>query len=340
MITESEIRKVGEIIERYQRFAITTHVNPDGDGLGSEAALAAYLKQRKKEVRIFNSSEVPDNLKFLDPNNEMALFNEAAHVEYLTSADVLFILDISDWERLRKLGEFVKPLGITKVCIDHHLKEAPFVELDIVHPEASSTGELIYNLLTGLKAKMSKRISNALFAAILTDTGGFRFSNTTASVHKIAANLYEIGIDAQSIFHHIYESQPASRIRLLTKVLNTISYHYNQQLAAISVTQKMLHETGTTLKDIEGFADFPRSINGVEVSLLFAELADGRVKISFRSKGNIEINSLARKFAGGGHAYASGATVKGDLQEAINKIISDSACARLFEREKDRYLQM
>ncbi|HHL73332.1 MAG TPA: bifunctional oligoribonuclease/PAP phosphatase NrnA, partial [Bacteroidetes bacterium] len=195
MLQQSEIQQVRQIIERYNRFVLTTHVNPDGDALGSEMAFARYLQQCGKQVSILNSSPTPETFHFLDPKKMMQQFDARQHIELLTSSDVLFILDISDWKRLRELGELVQTLPIEKVCIDHHLREGRFADVDIIHPQASSTGELLFELFSGLKAKMTVPICEALYTAILTDTGNFRFSNTSPRVMRIAAELMEQGID-------------------------------------------------------------------------------------------------------------------------------------------------
>lgn len=337
MITKQEIEKIGEVIERYQRFVLTTHVNSDGDGIGSEVALAAYLKQRKKEVKILNSNRTPFNLRFLDPADEIEMFDVARHVEYVTSADVLFILDISDWKRLRELGELVRPMGITKVCIDHHLCDKPFSDLDAIHSDASSTGEVMFDLLKGLGAKMNMRICEAIYTAILTDTGSFRFTNTSAKVHQIAAELHENKVDAHRIYQEIYENESVARIRLLSRVLGSMGTYYEGQLATLFVSQKMLAETDSTLKDIEGFSDIPRTISGVEVAILFVEQPGGAVKISFRSKGKISINALARQYDGGGHAFASGATIKGRLDTVKNNVVRDAAS--LFSAEEPNIME-
>ncbi|RMD92743.1 MAG: bifunctional oligoribonuclease/PAP phosphatase NrnA [Calditrichaeota bacterium] len=321
MISKSQIQQIGEVIDKYNQFIITTHVNPDGDGLGSEIALANFLRQKKKAVKIINNSHVPENYLFLDPNSEIELFSKDRHIEAVTSSDVIFILDISDWARLRELGEIVQGLGTKKICIDHHPLREPFADLDIIYPEASSTGELIFELLVGLGAKINQRISEAIYTAILTDTGSFRFTNTSPAAHRIVATLLENGINPQKIYSNVYENQSLAKVRLMARVLNDLQLDYEGKLAWMRITQKMLKQTGATLKDTEGLADYPRSIAGVEVALLFMELEDGRVKISFRSKGNVVINGLAQYFSGGGHAFAAGATTDGPLEEVITRAI-------------------
>ncbi len=328
MLKKNEIQQIHDVIERYNRFVITTHVNPDGDALGSEMAMARYLQQRGKQVSILNSSPTPETFHFLDPKQQMQQFDPDRHIEVLTSSDVLFILDISDWQRLRELGELVQTLPIEKVCIDHHLRDGRFVDVDVIHPQASSTGELLYELFLGLGAKLTVPICEALYTAILTDTGGFRFSNTSPRVMRIAADLMERGIDRQRIYREIYESQPLTRVKLMARMLDNLTLGCGGRLAWMHVTQDMLTAVGTTMKDTEGFSDFPRTIQGVEVALLFLELEDGDVKISFRSQGTVAINALARRFGGGGHEFASGARTEGPIEAAMERVVT--AAKELF----------
>jgi len=322
MIANADVQTVRQIIDRYEQFILTTHVNPDGDGLGPETAMAEYLFQRKKRVNIINLSPVPANYRFLDPNGRMELFSQDRHIEALTSADAIFILDISDWGRLRELGKLVRSLRMEKVCIDHHPVQAPFADHDLIYPRASSTGEVIFELLKKLDAKFNKRINEAIYTAILTDTGSFRFTNTTPNAHKVAAALLQDGIEPRKIYSEVYENQSLPRIRLMAQALERLQLEFNGRLAWLVITQEMLHATGTTMQDTEGLADFPRTITGVEISLLFLELEDDQVKISFRSKGNIVINRLAQALNGGGHAFAAGATVKGPLNRAVKDVLA------------------
>lgn len=325
MISAQQIEQVRNIIRAHNDFIITTHVNPDGDGVGSEVALDNYLRQQKKRALILNLTPIPANYRFLDPQRKIEVFHRDRHMERLISADAIFILDISEWGRLRELGEVVREMPMQKICIDHHPLDGSFADVDIIQPEASSTGEVIFDVLTSLGARMNIELSEALYTAILSDTGGFRFSNTSARVHEIAATLLKNGVDHQKIYKSVYENQSIARVRLLAQALDTLQFDYDKRLAWMTITQQMLHDTGATLKDIDGFSDFPRTIRGVEVALLFVELEDSQVKISFRSRGNVVINDFAKKFTGGGHAFASGATVPGPLQPIIERTVADAA---------------
>ncbi|RMD95143.1 MAG: bifunctional oligoribonuclease/PAP phosphatase NrnA [Calditrichaeota bacterium] len=323
MVEKATLEKVKECLSKGQRFVLTTHINPDGDGLGSEAALAAYLDDQGKEVFIFNTSPVPHNYKFLDPENKMIVYEPEAHKELLVTADYIIILDISDWERLREVGLAIRDLKIPKICIDHHPPHDKFGDLNLVDIEASSTGEIVYDLLQFCQAKITRRIAEALYTSILTDTGSFRFSNTTSRAFRIAGELVEAGANPQKIYHEVYEHQPPSKIRLLGYVLYNLRLEDNGRIAWITVPKHILEELKANNSDTEGFADYLRIINGVEITVMFIELSKNRLKVSLRSKGKYVVNTVAQKFGGGGHAYAAGVLIEGSLEEYIPKVLHE-----------------
>jgi phosphoesterase RecJ-like protein len=321
--------QVKQIIQQHQKFILTTHINPDGDGLGSEIALAEYLKSIGKQATIINKTPMANNYKFLDPFNEILVYEAAKHQHLLEEADVFLILDISDWGRLREVGSFIKESSRQKVCIDHHHCPYPFTEMDVIDSKVSSTGELVFDLLRELGALLNQRIADAIYTCILTDTGSFRFSNTTPRAHHIVAELIEIGVNSRKIYESVYEQNSAAKMRLLGMILQKLNFDCSGNLAWFNITQKMLEQTGANSWDTEGFADFPRSIEGVEVSLMFTEIEPNRTKISFRSKGRIIVNTLSMKLGGGGHEFASGAMLEYPLRQA-NAIVLDEA-RRLFD---------
>lgn len=331
MISEAAFAQIKNKIERGKNFVLTTHVNPDGDGLGSEIALAHYLRQLGKRVQIFNHSLTPPNYEFLDPLGDIQIFDKTRDGHVVEESDAVFILDISDWKRLRELGEYMRALEVYKICIDHHPLNEAFVDTDVIYPGASSTGEMIYELLARLGARIDGRIAQALYTAIMTDTGGFRFSNTTPNAHRVTAELIgKGGVQPQQIYQNVFENQPPQRMRLLAHVLANLHFEEKGRLVWFIVTRAMLDETGTQPHDTEGFADFPRSIEGVQVSLMFLETKDGKVKISFRSKGKHVINGLAGRFGGGGHQFAAGAVIEGTMQEVVTMVVEEARM--LFSR--------
>jgi phosphoesterase RecJ-like protein len=324
MIDPIALQKIHAIIQTGKKFILTTHVNADGDGIGSEIALLSYLRDLGKEAHILNHSPTPENLEFLDSRGDIQLFDGQKHGELIREADTVFILDISDWERLRDLGKLLRQISVTKICLDHHPLEGRFGEVDVILTDASSTGEIVYDLLTKLGVRLHGKVIEALYTAILTDTGGFRFSNTNPRAHQVCADLIARGVKPHHIYQEVYEKQPASKMRLLGQILSSLNFAKDGRLVWFAVTQEMMKATGTQPRDTEGFADFPRSIDGVELCLMFLETESGKAKISFRSKGKIIINGLANRYGGGGHPYASGALVEGNFQQVVQEVVSEA----------------
>jgi phosphoesterase RecJ-like protein len=327
MIPKQLLDAVRREIQQHQNFIITTHVNPDGDGLGSQAALARYLRSPrggKKTVHLLNSNPTPPNYAFLDPHGDMEIFDARRHEHVVRDAQVVFILDISDWERLRDVGKIIRTSNLHKICIDHHPAERSFGDIDIIYPAASSTGELMYELLVAFGATIDQKTAEALYTALLTDTGGFRFSNTNPHTHEVVARLIEAGASPQAIYQNVYECQSRAKVRLFAKALAGLNFEAEGRLAWFAISQNTLRETGAQPRDAEGFADYPRSIDGVEVSLMFLETEKGNVKVSFRSKGQYVINGLANRFGGGGHAFAAGALMEGPLFQALGLVLNET----------------
>lgn len=325
MVDRTSLEKVRDCLEKGQRFVLTTHVNPDGDGLGSEAAIAAFLTLRGKDVYIYNSSPVPANYRFLDPDRNIVVYDSHVHRETLVTADYILILDISDWGRLRDLGEDIKELSIPKICIDHHPGEVKFGDIRLVDVDACSTGEIIYELLKFCGVEITRPIAEALYTSILTDTGSFKFSNTNARAFEISCELVGLGVRPDVIYQRVYENQPLSKVRLFGYVLSHLNFERDQRIAWFSISQEVLNKFGAKSYDTEGFADYPRVIEGVEISIMFIELEKGRVKVSFRSTGRYVINGIAQKFGGGGHPYAAGVLLEGELREHIPRILQEAS---------------
>ena len=324
MISESAIQQIWATIKNGKRFIITSHVNPDGDAIGSEIGFGEYLKGLGKEIHILNHSKTPMNCHFLDPYEEIELFDLEKHQEIVSQSDAIFILDISDWKRLKELGAFIQNLTVPKICIDHHPLKEKFVDLDVIMTKASSTGEIIHSMLKRFNATFFPKMAEALYTAIMTDTGSFRFSNTRAGAHKSAAELIEAGASPNKIYNNIYENQNPQRVKLFAHILENLKYAANGKVAWAVVTQDLMKKTKTFPKDTDGFADFPRSISGVEISIFFLETEDKKVKISFRSKSGQVINGLANRFGGGGHPTAAGAFVEESLDKTIPRVIEEA----------------
>jgi bifunctional oligoribonuclease and PAP phosphatase NrnA len=313
-----------EIFQQKQRFVLSTHVNPDPDAIGSEIALAAFLRSRGKDVTILNHSATPANCLFLDPQGTISQFVPERHARVIANTEVVVVLDANQSERLQSLHPYVMQSKAMKLCIDHHLERQPFADLYVIDEEAAATGEILYNLLLHCDPEsVTKEIATALYAAIMTDTGSFRFPKTDAVLHRVVAGLIERGADPMQIYHEIYEQGSAKRLQLLGGVLSTLQLAHEGRVASVFVTRAMFDKTETTEEDTENFVTYMLSIAGVQIGLMFTELAEG-VKISFRSRGEIAVNILAQEFGGNGHKNAAGARtttreLEGVLQEVVER---------------------
>ena len=319
------IRDLAPIIRRLNNFVLTTHVNPDGDGLGSELALAMALRELGKSAAILNHSETPENYRWLDPGREIRRFSPERDLPAIERAEAIVILDTNQPDRLRSLEPFVLASKARKIVIDHHLDAHPFAEHYAIDEEATSTGEIVYRLILALgDVAVTKEIARALYAAIMTDTGSFRFPRTDPEIHRIAAHLIERGADPTEIYVNVYESWSPGRLRLLGAALTSMKTACDGKLAYLVCTQKMFQATGTTEIETDNFTTYPMSVRGVRIGILFNELEDG-VKISFRSKGRIPVNELAKEFGGNGHLNAAGARLFGaGLEVTVSSVIGKS----------------
>jgi phosphoesterase RecJ-like protein len=252
----------------------------------------------------------------------------------LKDADVLVVLDISDVKRLGVLAEAVRRLTIPKLVIDHHLpSDEPPSKLMLADTAACATGELIYDFATCVGLEITPDIARALYIALLTDTGGFRFSNTTARCLSIAGQLIASGVEPEEMYGRLYASMPVGRLHLLRDALATLEVDPEYGISWISVAAGAAEQYGLRSEDLEGIAEHPRSIGGTRLAIFFRDLGHDKVKVSFRSTGDVDVNKFAKLFGGGGHARASGALIEGDLEIVRKKVV---AAAREFLAAEDK----
>jgi phosphoesterase RecJ-like protein len=309
-----------------RRVALSTHINSDGDGCGSEAALARLLAQRGLDVRIVNPTPWPSLFDFLLGDDVKDATARGA--DALKDIDLLVVLDISDVKRLGHLADAVRALTVPKLVIDHHVaSDEPPGHTMVSDISACATGELIYDLARVLGLEITPPIAQALYAAILTDTGGFRFSNTSPRCHEIAAALLAAGVDPEDMYVRIYAAAPAGRVRLLADVLQTLGVDEARGITWLSMKAGALERYGLRQEDLDGVVEHARSVAGTRLALFFRDLGYGKVKVSFRSTGQVDVNVFARQFGGGGHAKAAGALIAGGLDDVCTRVI---AAARVY----------
>ena len=317
--------EIADLLRHHRRFVLTTHVNPDGDGLGSELTLAHWLHASGKEVAILNDSATPQVYRFMDPEGLIRRYEEASDRQTILDADVVIVLDTNHPGRLRALETAVLSSTALKVVIDHHLDPAPFADRYLLDQDATSTGEIIYRIAINLwGASIPADSATALYCAIMTDTGSFRYPRVDAETFQICAHLLQCGADPVTIFSEVYEQWSPGRLQLLGRMLEGLRLEYDDTLAHVSITRKDLRETGTTEEDTDNFTTYPMSIRGVVAGILFLELP-GEIKISFRSRGTLPVNELAKEFGGNGHRNAAGARVVGIPVEEVTARVVQAA---------------
>ncbi len=324
MIEPEDWHSVRTFLADKNKILVTTHFNPDGDAIGSEVAIALYLEQLGKQAYLINCDKTPKFLHFLDPENKIQQYNEEQHDALFRTLDAAIIVDISDWKRLREVGQAIRKHSLPVACIDHHIPTDNMGEVQISDQNASSTGELLYEFLVDSKAEMTQPIVDALYTCILTDTGSFRFSNTTPKTHRITADLLQQGAHFREIYSNVYENYSKNRMKLKGMLLANMNFECSDKLAWFVLSQELLQQSGAEMWETDGFSELPRSIEGVEISVMFMETPEGTTKLSFRSKGHVAINGLANKFDGGGHKFASGAIIAKPLAEAIPIVVEEA----------------
>ncbi len=301
---------------------LTTHVNPDGDGLGSEIGLVHLLRGFGVSATIANPTRTPARFNFLfDGLPGVDRSDEA--VKALRRADLIVVLDISDLERLGMLAETVRERGVPVGCIDHHVSQGTLPNGPrYVDPAAAATGELIVEIAAANGWPLTHAAARALYVAILTDTGGFRFSNTHPRTLRIAAELLDQGIDPEAIYLDVYAGAPEGRVRLLAEVLQTLVVEPETGLAWVTVPPGAVERHRVSPDDLDGIIEHARSIAGVRMALLFREIAQGRIKVSLRSVGPVDVAGFAKPFGGGGHVKAAGLSLAGTLADVQTQVLS------------------
>ncbi len=312
------MQKMIEAIKKNNRFLITAHVNLEGDSIGSQLAMKELLKQLGKEAFILDSDPIPDHYKFLPRVNEIS--NDIGKIP---DFDVVLVLDCPTLKRIGRVKNAI-PKDKLVLNIDHHISNEMFGNINWVDSSASSAGEMVYRLFKELGKPLTKDIALCLYIAILTDTGSFNYDNTSSLTHEIASELLGYGLEPASVSESVYERRSIEDIKFLGLVLATIRRNKAGDIAYLKITNKMLSQTGADVSKSEGLVNYAKSIDKVKVAMLFREDQKDKniINVSFRSKGDVDVNAIASYFGGGGHVKASGCTIKGILPEIEKKILA------------------
>lgn len=316
------------LLRKSQRLVITSHIQPDGDSIGSSLALAWGLEKLGKQVRILHPDSCPEKYRFLDPHGRIEVVREGAALD-LAGADLGVLLDASDPARVGKLKEAFFKAPFPKVCIDHHVS-SPRSEFLLHHacPKAAATASLVLQVLDLLQVSLEPAIASALFVGLSTDTGWFRYSNTSARVFREAARFIQAGADAEALFSQIYETFSLARIRLEGVVLERIHSEFGGSFLWSYLDRRTIEAVRVPLVEFDGLIDPLRTIRGGKIMALFYEIQPEVWKVSFRSRGEVDVEAIATRLGGGGHVKAAGCNVKGTL-EAVEKVLRQEVAKAL-----------
>jgi|TARA_B110000881_G_scaffold214477_1_gene226969 phosphoesterase RecJ-like protein len=307
------------------RILLSTHENPDGDGLGSATAVYHYLTKIGKDCRLIIISDLPKEYQFLNLDNIIETYDSNLHDDWISQADLAIIFDVGDFNRLRQVGEKISANSIKAINFDHHpdLKDKRFSD-NYIQITAAATGEMVYDFLKSVNVNLTLAMANGIYTAVMTDTGSFCYSNTNQKCHQIAIECLDVGVNTSQIYQTVYENRTAGQVKLLAGIINNLNFSDNHELAWFSISQKMMKNANAINKDIDGFSDFVRSIQGVEVALMVFENTNGTCRINFRSKGKYIINTIAKSLGGGGHKFAAGAMKNGNLEDVLNDVLTET----------------
>ena len=309
-------------INESDNILLSTHNNPDGDGLGSELAMYYYLKGLNKNVKISNISAMADRYNFMDKNNVVEVYSENLSVE---SFDLVIVFDLGDYRRLGQLGQEILNNSIDVINIDHHVpRDENNYCLSIVDIDAPATTYMIWKYFEYLdltNMPLEDSIAIPLYVGLLNDTGSFRYSAVNSDTHNMASHLLMSNVNPNEIFQHVYENRTMGKINLLSRMIENLKFSENGRIGYAVVNKKTFKDAAATIDDADGLADFIRSIDGVEISFCITSL--NATKVSLRSRGKYTVNDIAQVFGGGGHYYASGAEIQeSEIDQTIEKILS------------------
>jgi bifunctional oligoribonuclease and PAP phosphatase NrnA len=313
---EEEFQRALRIISSHQDFVLTTHLNPDGDGLGCESALSLALTCLGKRVTVVNAHPTPDLYRFL-PNVETFRVGPRPGETH----EVAILLECPDEGRIG--GAVPIPGGAKELInLDHHVFNTRYGTVNLVDPTAAAVGEQVWDLLNALDCPVDKAMAVGIYTAIATDTGHFKYASVTPRTHRVVAELLELGLETGYLNEQIYERTPAEAVHLLARALCGVRYNPRRSVGWFSVTRQMLTETGARDNQTENFVNHVRAVEGVEVAVFFMETPDGRVKVSLRSRGRVDVSTIAFGLGGGGHTRAAGALLPGPLEAAQARVLA------------------
>jgi phosphoesterase RecJ-like protein len=309
-----------KLVNKHESFVLTSHMRPDCDAIGSELALAHALRSLGKQARIVNGDAVPPHIAFVDPDRETQVLGQDVAADEL-APDVLVVVDTSAWSQLGPMAEVVRRSAARKVVIDHHVSQDDMGAVTFKDSSAEAAGRLVLEAIDSLGVAVTPAMAVALFAAIATDTGWFRFASVGAATLAAAARLVEAGARPSDVFAALYEQQSFARLRLQGRILTNTQSDVGGRLMYSVITAAELADSGAETTDTEDVINRLLSVAGVKVALLFVELGPQETKVSLRSRSSVDVRQIAAQFGGGGHRAAAGVRYPGPIDEAVAAVL-------------------
>ena len=307
-----------QTLKKNKRFLISTHINPDPDALCSELAMADYLRSLGKSVRIINNQPLSGRFAFLPGMRAITSYKEQQKVPY----DAAIIVDCGDLNRIGRVQHLLKKKK-RLINIDHHVTNDRFGDLNLVKPKASSTAEVLYELFDHARCKWTKNLAMHLYIGIMTDTGSFRFENTTARTHAIAARLMSFGFSAPRLYRKLYEIISFNDLKEFTKIIGQFDTLVNGKVVSVTLTRETLSKFSGNFDLRDEIFKFLRSIKGVEVFVIFTQVEPKKTRVNLRSTNKFDVAKLANMFNGGGHRRASGCLINQNIRETRKKVLRE-----------------
>ncbi len=323
MAKQSALRQLAEVLERSEQIVITTHIKADGDGIGSELALKRALAGMGKDARIINDTPVPQPLKFmLDEDDEIIFFEPARDRDFILSADLIVVVDVALLYRLGRMQSFFEASRAQKICVDHHLEGDDVFDKKLVEPDATSTGELIFDLLKELDCELTPAIANALYTSIVVDSGCLSYERCVSKTFLTVAELVDKGACPYDVHLALHWKKTLPELKLEGDVISKLKVR--GEVAYSHVTSEMARTLAVDPMEMPELVHIPLALGEVEIALLFIENGGNEIKVSARSKGRVKVCELARIFGGGGHSLAAGFVLDGPLENAIETVVGEA----------------
>jgi phosphoesterase RecJ-like protein len=310
------------LLRSRDRFVLTSHVRPDCDALGSELGLLGILEAIGKDVRIVNAQATPSSLQWIDPDRRIESLAEKNRPADLADRDLFVVLDTSAWAQLGAMGDVAKSMRDRVVVIDHHVSEDDLSDMWFKDTSAEATARIVYEIGLRLKVPLSERIATPLYAGLSTDTGGFRFPSVSGESFRVAARLVDAGASPPAIYRELFEQDTLARLHLVGRTIAGAKTSHNGRVIFSTVRQADIKEVGALPSDTEDLVNLTLTVKGTEVAAILIEQPDGRIKVSFRSRGPVDCSALAGEFGGGGHKAAAGSILDGPFPAAHERVVA------------------